>query len=273
VTPARIASVRRRLAVTVALLSTLVIVATPLAAMLERSLAVGDGYGIAHYRALFASGTITGVYVPVRDAIANSLTYAVAATVIAVTVGGLASVVVVYGRRSVGRVFDAGLMLPLGTSAVTIGFGIVIALDEPPLDLRSSRLIVPVAQALVAIPFVMRTLVPTLRAVDPRLRDAASVLGATPARMRAEIDLRFALRALLVGAAFAFANSLGDFGATSFLARVDAPTVPVAMFRLLGQPGTARRGQAMALGVILALLTASAVLVIERLRPADSLGW
>jgi thiamine transport system permease protein len=209
----------------------------------------------------------------VRDAVANSLVYAFAATAIALGVGALASVVVVYGRRGVGRVFDAGLMLPLGTSAVTIGFGILIALDEPPLDFRSSRLIVPIAQALVAIPFVMRTLVPTLRAVDPRLRDAASVLGATPARVRAEVDLRFASRALLVGAAFAFAISLGEFGATSFLARVDAPTIPVAMFRLLGQPGTARHGQAMALGVILAALTATAVLVIERLRPSDALGW
>jgi thiamine transport system permease protein len=76
-----------------------------------------------------------------------------------------------------------------------------------------------------------------------------------------------------VGAAFAFAISLGEFGATSFLARPDAPTVPVAMFRLLGRPGEALRGQAMALGTILALLTAASVLVIERLRPRDALGW
>jgi thiamine transport system permease protein len=67
--------------------------------------------------------------------------------------------------------------------------------------------------------------------------------------------------------------SLGEFGATSFLARPDAPTVPVAMFRLLGQPGAELRGQAMALGVILAALTAASVLVIERLRPKDALGW
>ncbi len=82
-----------------------------------------------------------------------------------------------------------------------------------------------------------------------------------------------AARPLLVGAAFAFAIALGEFGATSFLARADAPTVPVAMYRLLGQPGASLRGQAMALGTVLAVLTALSVLVIERLRPRDALGW
>jgi thiamine transport system permease protein len=115
--------------------------------------------------------------------------------------------------------------------------------------------------------------VPALRAVDPRLRDAAAVLGAPPRHVRLEVDVPIARRALLVGAAFAFAVSLGEFGATSFLARPDAPTVPVAMFRLLGQPSAALRGQAMALGVILAALTAASVFVIERLRPKDALGW
>ncbi|QXC59157.1 ABC transporter permease subunit [Aquihabitans sp. G128] len=131
----------------------------------------------------------------------------------------------------------------------------------------------PVAQALVGIPFVVRSLVPALRAVDARQREAASVLGASPWRARREVDLPVVLRTLLVGAAFAFAISLGEFGATSFLARPDAPTVPVAMFRLLGQPGAALRGQAMALGTLLAALTAASVLVIERLRPKDALGW
>jgi thiamine transport system permease protein len=133
--------------------------------------------------------------------------------------------------------------------------------------------VVPIVQALVGIPFVLRSLVPALRAVDPRLRDAAAVLGATPRRARLEVDVPIVRRALLVGAAFAFAISLGEFGATSFLARPNAPTVPVAMYRLLGLPGATLRGQAMALGVLLAALTTVSVLVIERLRPKDALGW
>lgn len=271
--PARRPRSRRQWVVAMAAtLPALLVVAVPLAVLVERSLAVGGGHGFDHYRALAEVGG-SGLAVPALDAIGNSLRAAGWATVVAVTVGGLASVAVVHLRRASGRVLDVALMVPLGTSAVTLGFGILLALDGPPLDLRSSWVIIPIAQALVGIPFVVRSMVPALRTVDPHQREAAAVLGASPARTRWEVDGPVARRALVVGAAFAFAVSLGEFGATSFLARPDAPTVPVAMFRLLGQPGAARQGQAMALGTVLAFLTMASVLVIERLRPKDALGW
>ena len=131
-------------------------------------------------------------------------------------------------------------MLPLGTSAATVGFGLLIALDRLPFDLRDSLWLVPIAQALVGIPFVIRTVVPVLRAIDEDLRSAAAVLGASPWRVWREIDLPIVFRAFVVAAGFAFAISLGEFGATAFLVRADRPTVPVAIYQLLGRPGTAR---------------------------------
>ncbi len=272
VPPRRPVTARQRLAVAAALAPAAVLVLVPLGVLVERSLAVGDGYGLGHFRAL-GDDTGTGLSVAPLTAVRTSLTYALAATLIAVVVGGLAAVVVAHAGRWSGRTLDVALMVPLGTSAVTLGFGLLVALDDPPVDLRSSRVIVPVAQALVGLPFVVRSLVPALRSIDPRLREAAATLGASPARARWEVDVPLVGRTVLVGAAFAFAVSLGEFGATSFLARPDAPTVPTAMFRLLGQPGAALRGQAMALGVVLAALTVASVLVIERLRPKDALGW
>ncbi|CAB4766423.1 unannotated protein [freshwater metagenome] len=252
---------------------TLAVLLIPLAVLVERSLSVGDGYGFAHYRALTHRDERGALFVPPLDAVRNSLVTAVEATGIALVIGGLASVAVVHGRRLIGRVLDAGLMVPLGTSAVTLGFGILIALDEPPLDLRTSPFIVPIAQAVVGVPFVMRAVVPMLRAVDERLREAAAVLGASPDRVRREIDLPIVRRALAAAAGFAFAVSLGEFGATAFLARPDRPTVPIAMYRLLGQPGASLRGQAMALGVVLTLITVMCVLLIERAQRGQRVGW
>jgi thiamine transport system permease protein len=154
---------------------------------------------------------------------------------------------------------------------VTIGFGFLITLDEPPLDLRASWIIVPIAQAIVAIPFVVRILVPVLRSIDDRLREAAAVLGATPRRAWREIDLPIIWRALLVAAGFAFAISLGEFGATLFITRPDRPTMPVAIFRFLSQAGSANFGAAMAMSTILMAITATVIFVIERLR-APGLG-
>ena len=114
------------------------------------------------------------------DAIANSLRFAAMATVIAVVVGGCGSV---RARVVVGAAaLDVGLSLPLGVSAVTVGFGFLIALDHPPFDLRGSQYLIPIAQALVAIPFVVRTMTPVLRAIDPRLREVAATLGASTQR-------------------------------------------------------------------------------------------
>jgi thiamine transport system permease protein len=192
--------------------------------------------------------------------------YALIATVIAVVVGGLAAWA---GTRTKSRWLDGVLALPLGVSAVTLGFGFLIALDEPPLDLRGSQWLVPLAQALVALPFVVLLTAPVLRAIDPRLREAAQMLGASPARARRAIDLPIAGRALFVAGAFAFAISLGEFGATAFVVRPDSPTLPIVIYRLLGQPGDLSFGGAMAASVLLMALVVVAMIAGDRLRAGN----
>ncbi len=248
-----------------------VLVVVPLAVLVERAFDGPDGYGLTFFRALGAQpDSATFVVAPI-EALGNSLACAAAATAIALVVGGLAATALTRRAGRLVRGFDALLMLPLGTSAVTVGFGFLIALDEPPLDLRSSWILVPLAQALVGVPFVIRTMLPVLRAVDVRLREAAAVLGASPLRAWREVDFPMVRRALLVAAGFAFAVSLGEFGATVFIARPDAPTLPVAIARMLGRAGETNYGQAMALSTILMLVCAGVLLALERVR-TDSQG-
>ncbi|WP_190130681.1 ABC transporter permease [Streptomyces mashuensis] len=245
----------------------LLLVVVPLAVLVQRSLDGPGGDALAFYRALGSAESGGGTFtVAPLEAVGNSLEYALAATAVALLVGGLAAAALTRRAGRLARGFDALLMLPLGTSAVTVGFGFLIALDEPPLDLRSSWLLVPLAQALVGVPFVVRTMLPVLRAVDARLREAAAVLGASPLRVWREVDLPLVGRAVAVAAGFAFAVSLGEFGATVFIARPDSPTLPVAVARLLARPGESTYGQAMALSTVLMLVCAAALLVLERVR-------
>ncbi len=239
----------------------------PLAVLIERSFAGPDGYGLTFYRALQSAASMDSTFaVAPLNALWNSLAYGAAATLIALVVGGLAAAALTRRGGRLVRGFDALLMLPLGVSAVTVGFGFLITLDKPPLDLRSSWWLVPLAQALVGVPFVVRTMLPVLRAVDERLREAAAVLGASPWRVWREVDLPLVRRALLIAAGFAFAVSLGEFGATVFIARPDNPTLPVAVARLLGRAGELNYGQAMALSTILMVVCAGALLTLERVR-------
>ncbi|MFF9848377.1 ABC transporter permease [Streptomyces litmocidini] len=254
------------------LVSVALLVLLPLGVLVERSFAGPDGYGLRYYRALGSLDESGTFLVPPLEAIGNSLRYAVAATALAVLIGGLAAAALTRRAGRLVRGFDALLMLPLGVSAVTVGFGFLITLDEPPLDLRASWILVPLAQALVGVPFVVRTMLPVLRAVDERLREAAAVLGASPWRAWREVDLPLVRRALLIAAGFAFAVSLGEFGATVFIARPDSPTLPVAVARLLGRPGELNYGQAMALSTILMVVCAVSLLLLERLRTDRTSG-
>ncbi len=256
---------RERIVVVATVVSAALLLGTPILTLVWRSFATADGPGLAFYRALSTVGRGSVAFVPPTEAIRNSLVFGSAAAAMALLVGGSAAVGL---HRLGGRVrgfVDSSVMLPLGVSAVTVGFGFLIALDEPPLDLRTSPILIPAAQAVIAIPFVVRTLLPALDSVPGRLREAAASLGASPLRVWWEVDAHLLRRPALVAFGFAHAISLGEFGATVFIARADAPTVPVAIFRALGQPGALNVGQAMALSTVLLTLTTAVMLVVDRI--------
>jgi len=226
---------------------------------------VQTGLTLDYYRELFINRRQSFFYVPPIEAARNSLVYAGTTVVISLTLGFLASSAL--ARRSrINRVLDPLLMLPLGTSAVTLGLGFIVVFNRPPFDPGSFPLLIPLAHSLVALPFVVRTLLPALRSIPASLRQAAAVLGANPWQVWWEVDLPIIARAALVGAVFAFTISLGEFGATSFLARPEFPTLPVAIYRFLGQPGALNYGQALAMSALLMLICGLGILLIERIR-------
>lgn len=223
------------------------------------------GMTLDYYRELFINRRQSLFYVPPAAAARNSLLYAGGTVVISLALGFLAASAL--ARRSrLNRLLDPLLMLPLGASAVTLGLGFIVTFNRPPLDVRSFPLLVPIAHSLVALPFVVRTLQPALASIPVSLRHAAAVLGAAPLRVWWEVDLPIVARAALVSAVFSFTISLGEFGATTFLARPEYPTLPVAIFRYLSQPGALNYGQALAMATVLMLVCAASILVLERFR-------
>ncbi|MEU0317234.1 ABC transporter permease subunit [Nocardioides sp. NPDC006273] len=256
------------------LLSTSVLVllvAGPLLALLLGSLRVDDRWSLGNYAALQTPGFDPPLPVPVTTALATSLAVAVQASVIALTLGLLVAFAVTRrsrtrAERRVRAVLDGLFMVPLGVSAVTLGLGLYLTLGSGALDFRDEPWLVPLAQALVALPLVVRTLVPVLASVDDRLRQAAAGLGAGPLRAVMTVDVPAVWKPLLASAGFAFAASLGEFGATSFLVREERPTLPVVILRLLSRPGSDNYGMALAAACVLAATTAVVMLLVERLR-------
>lgn len=250
----------------------LVLLAVPIGALVIRSVSTPTGWSLAGFRALSGEGSNGALAVSGWEAAAQSVRTATDATALAMIVGVAASVVLVALRRmpdrlskGLGEALDAALMLPLGVSAVTVGFGYLVTLHLLPGDLRTSPLLVPFAQALVIVPLVVRIVLPVLRAVSERLRQAAATLGASPARVWQQIDLPLTVRPLFAAAGFGYVVALGEFGATSFLARPDAPTLPVAIATLMSRPGAHNAQMAYAACAVLMLVTVLIVLLVDRL--------
>ena len=252
------------------------LLAVPVVSLALRSLRGADGWTLDHWAALAGVGSGVGGSAPVLavsplEALWHSLVFAAVGTAVAMAIGLGASILLSRrpasprGRRVLAAL-EGGLMLPLGVSAVVLGFGYLVALDTPPFDLRASPVLVPIAQALVAAPLVIRTLLPVLRGVDPLLRDAAADLGAPPWRVLASVDLRLAARPAVAAAGLAFAVCLGEFGATAFLSRPDWATLPVVIERLAGHPGPGNLAMANAAAVLLAIVTAVALAAGELAR-------
>jgi len=228
------------------------------------------GLTLEFYQELYINRRSSFFYVTPTRAVTTSLMYALATVVITLALGIPASLALSRKTNSkFNRFMDPIIMLPLGTSAVTLGLGFIVALNRPPLDLRTSPLLIPIAHSLVAFPFVVRSLSPALSSIQPRLRQSAAVLGASPGRVLRTIDFPLVGRALLVATIFAFTISMGEFGATALISRPEYPTIPLMIYRFISQPGGLNYGQALALSTILMLITAVGMLVIERFRIAN----
>jgi thiamine transport system permease protein len=271
------------------LLVMLLLLGLPLGALVLRSLRGANGFTLRFYQELFVNRQDSLFFVPPAEAIVNSVAFAFATVLMAVSLGLISAWLLAgdaadmsyveenrHGSGFFARLrariqpwLDPVFMLPLATSAVTLGFGFILALNKPPLNLRRSIILVPIAHTLVAIPFVIRSLLPAIRRINPRLREAATMLGADVTAVRLHVDWPLIRRALLVGAVFAFTISMGEFGATVFIARPQTPTMPVAIYRFLGQPGALNYGQALAMSVLLMLVCAAGFVLIERFRVGD----
>ena len=245
-----------------------VLLFTPLLSLIAASLSSDQGVTFQYYQQLTRNPRGSILFVPPIQAVGNSLIFALITTLLAVALGLMAAYLLSGRVSRWSNLLDPLFMLPLATSAVTLGFGFIITLDKPPLNLRSSPLLIPIAHTLVAMPFVVRSILPALRAIPPSYQEAARVLGASNWRVWRLIDIPLISRALIVGATFAFTTSMGEFGASLFVARPDTPTIPIVIFRLLGQPGALNYGQALAMSSILMLVSAVGFILIERLRTA-----
>jgi thiamine transport system permease protein len=244
-------------------LATLLLVGPPIA-LVAASFRYGGQWSPRAYELLAGDGHELGAYT-VGEAIRNSLAFATAALILALTLAFLAALAAQRRRRTSWA--EGLLLLPLGVSSIVVGLGLLLTWDGHPLpDLRTSSLRIIAAHTLIAFPFAARILSPALDAVEPGLREAARSLGAGPAAVARLVDFPLAYPALGVAAIYSFGASLGEFGAVLMLRRPETTTIPLAIYDGFSRVGAPFHAQATALAALLLIVALLAFLLLERLR-------
>lgn len=254
----------------------LLLLVAPVAALVLRSILAADlnsteflGQGqvisLRNFQELFNNRRQSYFYVPPIQAIWNSLQYGFFSSLISLILGFLLA----YGLRQdrkENRAVELLMMLPLGTSAVTLGLGFFTFFSQGVGSARWFPFLIPAAHSLISLPYVLRIIQPVLNSIPVNLRWAAGTLGASPRDIVRYIDLPIIWRSLMTAALYAFTISLGEFGATSFLSRPDLPTMPIAVYRYLNLPGASNYGQAMAMAVIILMVCVVSMFALDRLQ-------
>lgn len=262
---------RQRLAIWGATAVIALLIVAPMAQVVTRSFRRRGQWTLQNYLDLTRPDASILVEQPVINSLGVSLRAAFIGAIVSTLLGALVAAVTSRHYRNphlsrAAEIFDSLNMLPLGVSSVVIGLGFLITLAAPPWNLADSPFLLPIAQALGASPLVIRLMRPMLQTVNPKQRQAAATLGATPSRIFLTIDGPYIWGALVAAFGFAFAVCFGEFGAASFLVMPESLTLPVMIYKLSGSAGPAENGMAMAAAVILCLTCSLVMSAVEALR-------
>jgi thiamine transport system permease protein len=250
----------------------LVVFVGPIASLLVESVTGPNGqFTAAYYEFLLErQGSTTAGTTRPLPAVRNSLTFAAGTVLVAVPMGVVVSLVATRGGRG-SRLAEAGLTAPLAVSGVVVGLGLLQTLVFGTILFGrrytvTGPVAVVLAHAVAAYPFVSRNVTPALGSVDEDVVAAARSLGATRLRALVDVELPLVAPAVVAGAAFAAAISVGEFDSTVLLAEgVDSYTMPVALERYVGNRSLGPSlGPATAMGSLLLFVTAASFVVIDR---------
>ena len=211
------------------------------------------------------------------EAVALSLRVSAVATAASLPLGVLVALALARGRFPGRQLLNGLVHLPLILPPVVTGYALLLlfgrqgpigaALESMGVVLAFRWTGAALAGAVMAFPLMVRAIRLAVEAVDPRLEQAASTLGAGRAATFATVTLPLIAPGIVAGAILAFAKAMGEFGATiTFVSNIpgETRTIPTAIYAFLQTPG----GE----GPALRLVAVSVVVAIAALALSEVVG-
>ena len=191
----------------------------------------------------------------------NSIFYASLATLFSLVLGTILAYTHRARIRNLPMLTSMITLLPLGVSAITIAYGLMLTIAVP-LGLSTNPWpLIVIAQTIIGIPFSARAIEIAMSKIDPALIEQAESLGASKLQRLFFVDLPLLAPGLIVGAVFSFAMAIGEMSATIFLAIPENFTLAITIYRDLAVRKFVEAGAA---ALVLVVICIVAFIVIEK---------
>ncbi len=255
----------RKIAVSAYLLPALLLIVTPLLAVifnsfLGRTTRTGSlQFTLSHWQKLFTGGRSSSM-VPLQS-VGRTIILSLSVSAVTVVTASMTAWYSVGAGKRGSRIVETLVSAPLAVSSVILGLGYLIIANRIPDStvIRIGALVM--VHTILALPFAHRIISDRLRNISPRIHQAARSSGASPFRSLIQVELPLARKALVTAAVFSMALSAGEMNATLILSPRNFTTIPLAIYRMIGAYDVFG---ACALGSVLILVSAAAFFVLDR---------
>ncbi len=168
----------------------------------SKSLTVFTGFSMRWYEAMLKNHSM-------MESLYVTLIIAVAATVISTFIGTITSIGLVYSKKWVKRFVQQVNDLPMMNPEIVTAIGLMLLFITFRVERGFTTLLL--AHIAFCIPYVILSIMPKLRSLDPNLADAAMDLGATPWQSLTKVIVPQIMPGIVSGALIAFTMSFDDF--------------------------------------------------------------
>lgn len=168
----------------------------------SRSLTKFGGFSLRWYEKMFADSTM-------MEAVLYTVIIAIIATVVATVVGTITAIGLSKSRKVVQKMVERINDLPVMNPDIVTAISLLMFFSV--LTVKKGFGTLLIAHIMFCIPYVMLSVTPKLRSLDPNLIDAAMDLGATPFQALAKVIVPQIKPGIVSGALIAFTMSFDDF--------------------------------------------------------------
>lgn len=168
----------------------------------SKSLTAFTGFSMRWYEAMFKNHSM-------MESLYVTLIIAVIATIVSTIVGTITAIGLVYSKKWVKRFIQQVNDLPMMNPEIVTAIGLMLLFITFQIERGFTTLLM--AHIAFCIPYVMLSVMPKLRSLDPNLADAAMDLGATPWQALTKVIVPQIMPGIVSGALIAFTMSFDDF--------------------------------------------------------------